>query len=73
VRLIYSGRDGECKDDFYPFAIDPNDLFEKIMFDPRMEAVHVKENRKKIRASGFSGPVTQSLLYHAPQGLVFKL
>ncbi len=73
VRLIYSGRDGECKDDFYPFAIDPNDLIEKIMFDPRMEAVYVKENRKKIRAHGFSGPVTQSLLYRAPQGLVFKL
>lgn len=73
VRLIYSGRDDDCKDDFFPFTIDPNDLFEKVMFDPRMEATQVVENKKKIRAHGFSGRVTQSLLYRAPKGLVFKL
>ena len=73
VRLIYSGRDGECTEDIYPFAIHPNDLFEKIMFDPRMDSTEVVANRKKIRGQGFSGRVTQSLLYRAPKGLVFKL
>jgi len=73
VRLIYCGRDGNCENDLFHIPINPNDLFDKFMFDPRMDVAKAKEFRQQIRAHGYRGRITQSLLYQAPKGLVFKL
>lgn len=73
VRLIYSNPHDNCKNDTYPVPINPNELFDKIMFDPRMNATQVKNNRALIRRQGFVGKINQSTLYRAPKGWIFKL
>lgn len=73
IRLIYSGQDGECRSDIYPFAISPNDVFEKLTFDPRMDPELRKAYRLAFKGKGYLGKVTTSTLYNPPTGLVFKL
>lgn len=73
VRLIYSGPDGGCTSDIYPFSIDPSEVFEKLTFDPRMDVELRKAYRLAFRAKGFSGTVATSTLYKPPEGFVFKL
>lgn len=73
IRLIYSGEDGKCLSDIYPFAISPNDVFEKLTFDPRMDPELRKAYRLAFEEKGYTGKVTTSTLYNPPTGLVFKL
>jgi hypothetical protein len=73
VRLIYSGRVGECTSDTYPFSIDPNLVFEKLTFDPRMDAELRNAYSLAFDEKGYKGRVTRSTLYNPPLGLVFKL
>jgi hypothetical protein len=73
VRLIYSGSDGHCSSDYYPIPIDPNLLFDKMLFDPRMDAGPYKSGRTLLRKLGYKGTIAKSGLYKAPEGLVFKL
>ena len=73
VRLIYSGPDGDCPNDVYQVSIEPNTLFDKMVFDPRMELAEVKKNAETLKLLGFVGRITRSSLYDAPKGLVFRL
>jgi hypothetical protein len=73
VRLIYSGPDGNCPEDIYPVVIEPDEIFDKMVFDPRMDIDTVKKSRTKLKSLGFNGRITQSSLYQAPTGLVFHL
>jgi hypothetical protein len=73
VRLIYSGPDDTSTKDIYPFPIDPATVFDRLTFDPRMDEELVAAYTLAIRAKGYKRPITQSSLYNAPTGLVFKL
>lgn len=73
VRLIYSGPDGKCLSDTYPFVIDPNDLFERLTFDPRMDIELKRAYQLAFKRKNYQGKVTASALYMPPEGLVFKL
>lgn len=73
VRLIYSGPDGQCSSDIYPFTIEPNDAFERLTFDPRMDPELRAAYRLAFKQKGYTGKVTTSTLYKPPEGLVFKL
>lgn len=73
VRLIYCGPDGQCASDTYPFEIDPNEVFDMLTFDPRMDVELQAAYRLAFQAKGYKGKVTSSTLYKPPQGLVFKL
>lgn len=73
VRLIYNGQDGHCISDTYPFAIDPNDAFERLTFDPRMDIELRRAYTLAFAEKGYEGGVTTSTLYKPPQGLIFKL
>jgi hypothetical protein len=73
VRLIYSGLDGDCSSDFYQIPIDPNLFFDKMFFDPRMDAGNYKSGRALLRKLGYKGTIAKSVLYKAPEGLIFKL
>lgn len=73
VSLIYSGDDGKCFKDTYHFSIKPNEIFERLTFDPRMDVELRKAYRLAFKQKGYKGRVTVSTLYKPPEGLVFKL
>ena len=73
VRLIYAGPDGECTSDLYQIPVRPNELFDKFLFDPRMDTMAFKTGRETFRKLGFKNAIERSGLYRAPEGLVFKL
>ena len=73
VRLIYCGSDGNCSSDYYQVPIDPNLLFDKIFFDPRMDLASYKSEKTLIKKLGYKGLINKSALYRAPEGLIFRL
>lgn len=73
IRLIYSGEDGKCHSDIYPFSVDPNGVFDRLTFDPRMDAELRNAYQLAFKEKGYKGRVTTSTLYKPPNGLVFKL
>jgi hypothetical protein len=44
--------------------IDPNEVFEEISFDPRLERFEAEERKSTIRSLGYSGTIANSELYH---------
>lgn len=62
VRLIYSDNINNQEDTF-KFTIDPNNLFDEIVFDPRMAPVDYQEQKQKIIGLGYSNNIIQSGLY----------
>lgn len=69
VRLIYTEGNGPV----YPFNIDPSDMFDEIVFDPRVDKHLFSAYKAAVVAMGFPGKVTQSTLYRPPQGLLIKI
>ncbi len=74
IRLIY--RDAYKKRDskLFSYSIEPHDLFDQIMIDPRLtkdEACAVKS--KIIASTKFTGSIKRSLLYAPPEDMVFKI
>lgn len=73
IRLIHIGEDGKCLNDIFKFDIDPNFLFDRILFDPRMDETVRKNHIKEIRKLGCATELKRSTLYDSPKGLKFKL
>lgn len=73
VRLIFSGEDNICISDIFQFDIDPDQLFDRVLFDPRMEKNLRQAYKLAIEEKGCRTEVKRSTLYDAPTGLVFKL
>ena len=73
IRIIYSGLDNKCISDFYAFRIDPYDLFEEIIFDPRMDSELVCAYKLAIKNKGYSSHIKQSTLYKRPKDFVIKI
>lgn len=44
--------------------IDPNEVFDEISFDPRLECFEAEERESAIRSLGYSGTIAKSELYH---------
>lgn len=68
VRLIFCGdrKRHDLDTDFYPFAIDPNGLFDEVVIDPRADESQVQEITEEICRRGYTGPLRQSPLYRLP-------
>ena len=70
VRLLYQFNKDGCSDqrpeDIWQFAIDPNTLFDDVLFDPRMDYAAFSTESKRLPAIGFTKPVKQSTLYKLP-------
>jgi len=73
VRLIYIGDSGKCDSDIFQYEIKPNELFERILFDPRMESSLRKSYISAIKCLGCNSEVRRSTLYDAPQLLEVNL
>jgi hypothetical protein len=75
VRLIHLSSDKVliANSDIYQFEIDPNDIFEQAIFDPRMERATYLKAETTLRGHGYENKIGQSNLYRPPAGLVIKL
>lgn len=70
IRLIYSAPESESVSDLYTFDIDPMDLFDELVFDPRMDASFVHAFKLAITNYGFNKKTFQSSLYQSPKQMV---
>ncbi|MEZ2591647.1 DUF2971 domain-containing protein [Pantoea agglomerans] len=73
VRLIYSGKDDACTSDIFQFPIEPNKLFDRLLFDPRMDDNLRMAYELAIEEYGCKVEIRRSNLYDAPTGLRFKI
>jgi hypothetical protein len=62
VRLIYNSQNDNQFDTF-KFDINPNDVFDEIVFDPRMTETIYQEQKDKVIEWGFDKSIIQSGLY----------
>lgn len=73
VRLIYIGDNDKCHSDIFDYQINPNELFDRVIFDPRMEESLISSYAKAIAKLGLGAEVKRSTLYDAPKDLKFKI
>ena len=70
VRLLYQFNKDGCSEQrpevVWQFAIDPNGLFDDVLFDPRMDDATFLAESQRLRALGFPNPIKQSTLYKLP-------
>ncbi|ATG75014.1 hypothetical protein AN401_15035 [Zobellella denitrificans] len=62
VRLLYFCNES-CADNLFRVPIDPNELFDEITFDPRLELFEQREREAVARSLGYKGPIRESDLY----------
>lgn len=62
IRLIYNAHNINS-DDKYKFNISPIDLFDEIVFDPRMTETEYNKNKKTLIEWGYNKRIIQSGLY----------
>lgn len=67
VRLVYFNHDKTYTSDFFSYHIEPLDLFENVVFDPRISPEIYEVFRVHLENLGFSGRVSRSSLYRLPQ------
>jgi len=76
VRLIYlDTNESNQKRGIFKYDIAPHDVFDQVMIDPRISYEQFKELKNTvIERTGFPGrKVLRSLLYRAPEDLVFEI
>jgi hypothetical protein len=69
-RLIFNSQ-GKINSDIYSFPIDPLDLIDDIVFDPRIEYNEFSIHKKELQKLGFNKRIVKSILYQAPH-LTFR-
>lgn len=75
VRLIFRPHHGsKGTEDLFRYSIDPNELIDQIMIDPRMdeEAANNAKNQIRLRTD-FSGEIKRSMLYGPPPKWIIPL
>lgn len=73
VRLIYMDKDKKSDSKLFSYSINPNELIDQIMIDPRLTKNEANELKKQIISStNFKGTIKRSLLYAPPEGMVFN-
>lgn len=73
IRLIYSGDDNLCKSDIFNFKIDPNQLFDRLLFDPRMDNELRTAFTLAIKNKNCNVEIKRSTLYDAPKNFTFNI
>jgi hypothetical protein len=71
VRLIYTGSDSASS--IHSIDVDPFELFEEIVFDPRLNRHIYEAYAKAVADSGFRKSVRQSVMYRPPPSLFGEL
>jgi hypothetical protein len=72
VRLMYNGsQDPSANGYIFKFDIDPIDLIDEIVFDPRMEKFEYETKKEIIQNWGFNKKIIQSGLYKIEEYQLF--
>lgn len=66
IRLIYNSQ-GKSQSDLHGYPINPIELIDDIVFDPRMKYSEFQEQKQKLRKIGYNKRIVKSNLYKAPQ------
>ena len=69
IRLIYTGKSSRV----HTFPINPNNLFEEIVFDPRLDGELYKAYEAAVIGKGFKNRIAQSVLYRPPPNLLIRV
>jgi len=62
IRLIYNAQNNN-NSDLFKFAINPFEVFEQIVFDPRMSDTEFQLYKERVISWGFNNEIVQSGLY----------
>lgn len=77
VRLLFIGPVtmlAEARKSIHSYTVDPHDLIDQVMVDPRQSLSDFKSIRQQIHErTGFKGPVVRSLLYEPPPQMLLSL
>lgn len=75
VRLIFTPHDkNKAGSDIFSYPIDPNELIDQIMIDPRKAVQEANALKHEIKSkTGFTGPIMRSLLYAPPPTWTIRL
>jgi len=72
--LIDAWGHDDCSCDLFKYVLDPNDLIDQIMVDPRKSPEEYETVKHIIRAStGYKGVIKRSLLYALPKECVLSV
>jgi len=68
VRLAYNHPESSVNPNgnFKSFDIDPNTLFERLLFDPRIDETEFAELKAKLKTSGYNNEIGKSNMYDKP-------
>jgi hypothetical protein len=66
IRLIYNAQK-PLNNKVYSFNIDPFDLFDKLVFDPRMPYSEFRQNKAILIKLGYKKSIVKSNLYRIPK------
>jgi hypothetical protein len=67
VRLLYNLIDvASAREDRIAISIEPTELFEEVVLDPRLPTARAEELTSRLRIAGYSGAIRQSNLYKLP-------
>ena len=67
VRLIYTMN--STTGNIHNFNIDPNDIFDEVVFDPRMNDHIYQAYNEAIKSKGYKKSVRKSVMYQLPKEL----
>ncbi|MGF1713231.1 hypothetical protein L4C37_22055 [Vibrio kagoshimensis] len=70
VRLIYTGGG---KLDIHQFSIDPHELFDEIVFDPRINDHLFDAYKTALEAKNFKKSIRKSVMYKPPKALMVNI
>ncbi len=74
VRLLYFEKSNEQVKNLFTYNVNPNELVDQIMTDPRLSKKEADSIKKKIKnKTGFTGAIKHSLLYAPPKDMIFKI
>lgn len=66
VRLIYTDNSNS---DIHQFTIDPHDLFDEIVFDPRINDYLFEAYKTALENNSYSKSIRKSVMYQPPKAL----
>ena len=74
VRLLYGDVTYNYSNEMFAYSINPNELFDQLMIDPRKSHKEFKSLKAKIQSeAGATCMIKRSLLYAAPEEIVLDV
>lgn len=73
VRLIYTAKENNAKREIFQYDIDPYELIDQIVFDPRMNKYLYELYKDWLRHVNFNRAIIQSGFYKAPANIVINI